>query len=85
MDHVGDSFHHLTAIDHMGAGGHEIGDTATVAGTLDDEIGDESDGFGVIELHATLEPAACNRCRHRDQKLVLLAQRQIHSRLFLIK
>jgi hypothetical protein len=46
VDHFGDAFHDLVARDHMGAGFHEIGDGASVARALDDEIGNQGNGFG---------------------------------------
>ncbi len=54
------------------------GARSAVARAFDDEVGDQGDGFGVIELHAALEAAAGHDGRHGDQKLVFLTRRQIH-------
>jgi len=52
---------------------------AAVARALDDEIGDDGDRLGMVELDATLEPSPRHHGRHRNQKLVLFAGRQIHA------
>src|SRR5690606_29804801 len=55
---------------------------AAVAGPLDDEVGDERDGFGVVELDAALQPLAGDDRGHGDQKLVLFAWGEIHVRSY---
>src|SRR5690348_14033763 len=44
VDHLGDTRHHLIARQNLCAGLHQIGDSAAVAGALDDEIGNDGDG-----------------------------------------
>ena len=70
---------HLRAGDDLGAGLHQFGDGAAVARALDDEIGDERDRLGMVELDAALQPAARHHGGHRDQQLVFFARRQIHA------
>ena len=43
----------------MSAGFHEFGDAPAVTRALDDEVGDERDRFGMVELDAALEGAPC--------------------------
>ena len=78
LDDVGDAFHHLLAPQHVGAGLHQVGDRAAVARAFDDEVGDQRDRLGMVELHAALEAAAGDVGRHGDQQLVLFTRRQIH-------
>ena len=56
---------------------HQFGDGAPVARALDDEIGDQRDGFGMIELDAALEAPARHHRGHGDQQFVFLARRRI--------
>jgi hypothetical protein len=58
----------------MGAGLHQVGDGAAVARALDDEVGDERDRLGIVELDAALEPAARHHGGHGDEQLVLFAE-----------
>ena len=53
VDHRGDALHAVLDADDMGAGLHQVGDAAAVAGAFDDRRADVGDRFGVIEL----EPA----------------------------
>ena len=61
------------------AGLHQLGDGAAVARALDDEVGDQRDRLGMVELDAALEPPARHHRGHGDQQLVLLARRQVHA------
>ena len=79
VDHLGDPFHHLVAADDMRAGLHQLGDRAAVAGAFDDEVGDQRDRFGMVELHAALQPLARDDRRHGNQQLVLFPRRQVHA------
>jgi hypothetical protein len=56
VDHLGMPVHHLRAGEHLRAGLHQIGDGAAVARALDDEIGNDGDRFGMVELDAALQP-----------------------------
>ena len=67
------------ARDDVGAGLHQVGDGAAVAGALDDEVGDERDRLGVVELDAALEAPARHHGGHGDEQLVLLAGGEIHD------
>src|SRR5690606_32046975 len=58
VDHLGDALHHLIARYDMGARFHEFGNRAPVPGAFDDEVGDERDGFGVVELDTALQAPA---------------------------
>ena len=78
VDHLGDAVHHLIAGDHVGTGLHQVGDAAPVARALDDEIGDQCDRFGMVELDTAAEAVACDDGCHRDQEFVLFAGRQVH-------
>ena len=73
------ALHHLGAGDDMGRLLHQVGNRTTVAGTLDDIVGDQCDGFGMIELDAPLQPLARHDGRHGDQQLVFLAWRELHE------
>jgi hypothetical protein len=79
VDHLGNAIHHLRPRQHLSASLHQFGDGAAVAGALDDEVGDDGNRFGVVELDAPLEAAARHHGRHRDQELVFFAGRQIHA------
>ena len=79
VDHLGDALHDLVAGDDVGAGFHEVGDGAAVARALDDEVGDQRDGFRVVEPDAALQPLARHDRGHRDQQLVLFPGRQVHA------
>ena len=79
VDHLGDPIHALRTGDGLCAGLHQFGHGAAVARALDDEIGNDRDGFGMVELDAALEAPARHHGRHRDQKLVLFAGRKIHA------
>ena len=52
---------------------HQFGHRAAVARAFDDEVGDDGDRLGMVELDAALQPAARHHGRHRDQELVLFA------------
>src|ERR1043166_4350083 len=54
VDHLGNARHHLVAPQHLRAGLHQLGHRAAVAGALDDEIGDDRNRLGVVELDAAL-------------------------------
>ena len=60
---------------------HQLGDAAAVARAFQDEIGDQRDRFGMVELDAALQPAARHHRGHGDQQLVLFARREIHGSL----
>ena len=79
VDHRRDAVHHLIGGDDMRARLHQLGDRAAVARALDDEIGDQRDRLGMVELDAALEAAARDDRRHGDQQLVFFARRQIHA------
>ena len=79
VDHRGDAVHHLVGGDDMRARLHQFGDRAPVARALDDEIGDQRDRFGMVELDAALEAPARDHRRHGDQQFVFFAWRQIHG------
>src|SRR5262245_49272614 len=58
VDHLRDSLHHLRAGQDLGAGLHQVGDRAAIARPFNDEVGDEGDGLGMVQLDAALEPSA---------------------------
>src|SRR3984893_5124326 len=84
VDHLGDPIHALRTGDDLRAGLHQFGHGAAVARALDDEIGNDRDGFRMVELDAALQPPSRHHRRHRDQKLVLFAGRQIHASTLII-
>ena len=79
VDHRGDAVHHLIGGDDMRARLHQLGDGASVARALDDEVGDQRHRLGVVELDAALEAPARHHRRHGDQQLVLFARGEIHA------
>ena len=81
VDHVGDAVHHLISGDDMRACFHEFGDGAAIACAFHDEIADERDRFGIVELDAALQTLAGDHCGHGDEELVLLARCEIHGSL----
>src|SRR5580693_5251860 len=81
-DHFGDTVHHLATRDDVSAFLHELGHSTAVAGAFQDEIGDQRDGFWMVELDATVEPAPRHHRRHGDQKLILFARCEIHKSPF---
>ena len=78
VDHLGDAFHHLIAGDDMRAGFHQVCDGASVAGTLDDIICNQRNGFRVVQLHAARQPLTGDLGRHGDHELVFLTRCQLH-------
>src|SRR3546814_9480982 len=52
------ALHELLARQHAGTVAHQFGDAAAIAGTFDDEIGDQRHGLGMIQFHTAFEPAA---------------------------
>src|SRR5580693_6878143 len=80
-DHFGDAVHHLGAADDVGAGFHQFGDATPVARAFDDEIRDQRNRFGMIELDAAFEPPPRHHRRHGDQQLVFLARGELHGSL----
>src|SRR6516164_3003109 len=49
-DHLGDAVHDLYARKDVGAAFHQLGDGAAVARAFEDEVGDQRDGFRMVEL-----------------------------------
>src|SRR5882757_7572910 len=64
VDHFGNAIHHLRAGDHLRAGLHQFSDGAAVARALDDEVGDDGDRLGMVELDAALQSAARHHGGH---------------------
>src|SRR5215470_10418216 len=81
VDHLRDAFHDLLAVQDLAALRHELGNRLAVARALRDEIRDQRDTLGVIELHAPHEPPSSNERRERDHELVLLTWREVHELL----
>src|SRR5262249_16026521 len=52
VDHYGDAFHDLIASENLAAFGHELRNRLPVTCALQDEICDEGDAFGIVELDA---------------------------------
>ena len=77
-DHAGDAIHHLIGAQHMTASLHQFGDGAAIACAFDDEVGDQCDGFGNVELDATRHAIASDDGGHRDQQFVFLSRSQMH-------
>jgi len=78
VDHLGDAVHQLVAGQDVGAGLHQVGDAAPVARALDDEVADQGDGLGMVQLDAAFQPPPRDLGRHGDQKLVLLTWAKVH-------
>ena len=73
VDHVGDAFHDVGDFEKRGAVAHEVGDGAAVAGALDDLVGDDGDGFGVVEFDAAGLAAAGEIGGDDDEEFFALA------------
>src|SRR5262249_54985784 len=84
VDHLGDAGHHLVTGQDLRAGLHQLGDRATVARAFEDEVGDDRNGLGVVQLDAAIEPAPRHDGRNRNQKLVLFARGQVHAKSLII-
>ena len=84
VDHLRDAVHALRAGDDLRARLHQFGYGTAVARALDDEVGNDGDRLGVVELDAALQPAARHHGRHRYQELVLFAGRQIHASTLIV-
>ena len=52
---------------------------AAVAGAFDDKIGDQRDGFGMVELDAPLQPLARHDGGHGDEQFVFFPRCQVHG------
>src|SRR4030088_1260547 len=50
VNDLGDALHDGVARHDMGAGLHQVGDGAAVARALHDEVADQGDGLGMVEL-----------------------------------
>ena len=79
VNHFGNARHHLVSGQDLRARLHQLCHGATIAGALDNEIGNDGNRLGMVELDAALEPSPRHHGRHRNQKLVLFAGRQIHE------
>src|SRR5258708_19955059 len=58
MDHFRDAFHDPIATQDLAAFGHQFGDRLAVACSLEDEICNEGDTLGIVELDPSTEPAS---------------------------
>ena len=67
VDHFGDPLHHHVGCDDMRARFHEVSNAAPVARTLHHEIGDERDGFRVVQLDAARQPVAGHHGGERNE------------------
>ena len=81
VDHRGYAFHHLGGMHDLGAGLHEVGNTAAVACALHHEIRDQRDRLRVVQLDAAFEPPPRHMGRHGDEQLVFFARRQVHGQV----
>lgn len=79
MDHFSDPRHALRRSNDMCARLHQIRHGAPIARTFDHEIGDQRDGFGVVQLYPPFQTPACDHCRKADQKFVLFPWCQVHT------
>ena len=79
VNHLGDAVHALRAGDDVRPVAHQLGNGAAVARAFQDEIGNQRHRFRMVELDATLEPAARHHGGNRDQHLVFFPGRQIHE------
>jgi hypothetical protein len=71
VDHLRDAVHDLRARDDMGAGFHQVGDRAPVAGALDHEVAAGDGAVDLTEFAAQLATALAGR---PDFKLPLVAR-----------
>lgn len=83
VNHFGDAFHDLIPGQHRRAGLHEFGHAPPVARAFDDEIGNEGNRLGVIELYPALQTPTRHHGGRRDEQLVLLTRREIHACLLI--
>ena len=56
MDHFGDTGHTLTFGYDVRARFHQIGDRAAIARAFHHKIGDQGDGFGVVQFDTARQP-----------------------------
>src|SRR5215471_18785909 len=77
-DHLRNAFHHLVAGENLPARGHELRDGLFITRSLEDEIADERDAFGIVELDATREPRSRDRRGKCDHQLVFFTRGEIH-------
>src|SRR5262249_28899962 len=55
VDHFRDAFHDLIAAQNLATSGHELGDRHAVSCSFQDEICNERETFGIVELDASYE------------------------------
>src|SRR5262249_1763337 len=78
-DHFADPFHDLITGQYLAACGHELGNRPAVARSLHDEVCYQRDTFGVVELDASCQPSAGDKCRECDHQLVSFTRGELHS------
>ena len=81
VNHLGDAVHHLRGGDDMRPRLHQVSHGAPVARPLHHKIGNQRNGFRVVEFHPALQPAARHIGRHGNQQFVFFARCQIHPGL----
>src|SRR5262245_40479328 len=82
LDHVGDAVHELIASQYLPALRHELGNRFSISGPLEEDIGDQRDALGIIQLEASREPPPSDDRGDRDHELVPFAWREVHRRLW---
>src|SRR5215813_1245613 len=77
-NHLRNAFHDLVAGQNLPARGHELGDGLFITRSLQDEIADERNAFGIVELDAPREPRPRHRRGECDHQLVPFTRGEMH-------
>ena len=80
VDHLGNSFHHVVPGQHPRPKRHQVGHAPAVANAFEHFSGDDSDGFGMIQLQPPRPAPSRHVRRGEDEKLVDFAFGQAHGR-----
>src|SRR5262249_29631240 len=77
-NHLRNAFHDLVSGENLPACAHELRDGPFITRSLQDEIADERDAFGIVELDAPRETRPRDRRGERDHQLVLFTRGEMH-------
>src|SRR5262249_24462083 len=77
-DHLGNAFHHLVTDENLPARGHELRDGLFITRSLQDEVADERDAFGIVESDAPRETRSRDHRGECDHQLVFFTRGEIH-------
>jgi hypothetical protein len=78
VDHLGDAFHHVVALQDRRAETHQLGDRFAVARALENFERNDRYGLGIIELQPACLTPPGEIGRDDDEQFLLFARAQMH-------